>query len=1370
MGEGFFSPRATRSSTCSELRARNLFASPRPTPAGKAGVAMQKCASLSEESCANLEKLSVALRLRSVTDPSLVDSITINSTTTITMTAPEGSNANRFGDHEASFSFPRVYGPDVDQATFFKEEVSDYVQGMLDKNQDAAIMCYGITAAGKTYTIMGTEADPGILRRAVQRLFGKDPTFPYPGISAGTREAALACFEIHNDDISDLLPEVATRGGGGIRAEKKALKLREAPDQEGVEKVEQRRLMVEGLKQHPLESLEVAEKLLVRADKNRRTASTGSNRVSSRSHAIFTLSLHEKAGRFPPDDSLSAPLGRTLAELVFIDLAGNERASKTGNQGGQLKESGQINGSLMHLTRCLQVLRENQKRRKEIIIPWRECKLTTYLRKHLHGWAKMALIVNARGHPDNYDETLAVIRFANTIQTLCVQPTKAPPPPTQLPPRQPAGAQVGRSTRAHGPAAGAAVAAGAITAVPAAGDSELFAHGRKRRAAAAFPSPEAERMVPYAVLEVMEMEMEQVRAQLVEAERARAEAEEACAEAEEARRTLESDHHDHVNQFLATMNDQLAKERASKEVCLAQERALLAMERASAAAQIKAMEEKRQLEVERHQVEMAVLLARVRSLEDARHPDGSGELRPAQEEDDEPRAEAGGVWGGGGKERAGDASIYMDEEGIGMGKGGDRRDAAGGKQPGRKGMRAVEHGQGHAPKRARRSDDQGDDQQGMNHAIPCHSGECRPIADGTTTSTRMDAAPEPAPSLGTAFPPMRLPFTSSDAATSPMPPPHVSHAAASPLPPRPVANVATSPPLLRPVAEVATSPPPLFRTSCGNCGQGAAAAAVAVAAAGGGAAAARTVPVEDSAPGAGAQGVVDGHHDHDVVDGGDAKGEEEPEKESKAKRGGGRKRATAKAVTDDTAAPKPRATRGRRATRATLSCESPGADTGAIACPPCMESATSASPSVHPQYSRTAISDDMTVIPETPEADTKTAPMEGTAVKVVAPAHLAAPAPAVNKASATALTEIAAVAAAYAGTAAPAMPAAASAPTPNASRVRRSSRLHPDAASEAAHLSLSQYAHQVEEMAREAAGTSRRGRGTRRASAVAKAVESVAGHGPSNGQGGHADVVVAPLKDFVSEVGQHSRGYVTQLPIKGQPGPSPPVADQGAYACELLTWAVDGELTAVDGALVSGKRVAKNGGAAGDQAMSGAEGGDALVEAAEDPPTKRGRRGCTRGVVDKAHDAEDKATSAEEDRRVGWVASGRRAHAAAGTKARLETLVEKEDAIVEEDMSLGGPREEPDAAQLSLGNKGWATSSAPAAAPSWASKGRAMAERLRKGMLADAICDDKENAEQPETGSNAATKIQRSRRRLRPKPMADMAGVLNGADSEELIA
>lgn len=74
--------------------------------------------------------------------------------------------------------------------------------------------------------------------------------------------------------------------------------------------------------------------------KNRITAAHKLNMTSSRSHTIFTITVHS----YSHNGALE-----TSSKLQLVDLAGSERIALTGTEGKMAKESIDINKSLFTL-------------------------------------------------------------------------------------------------------------------------------------------------------------------------------------------------------------------------------------------------------------------------------------------------------------------------------------------------------------------------------------------------------------------------------------------------------------------------------------------------------------------------------------------------------------------------------------------------------------------------------------------------------------------------------------------------------------------------------------------------------------------------------------------------------------------------------------------------------------------------------------------------------------------------------------------------------------------------------------------------------------------------------------------------------------
>lgn len=185
---------------------------------------------------------------------------------------------------------------------------------------NCVIFAYGMTNAGKTHTIQGTHTQPGILPRLVSTVMD------HPDFQSNW-ELHASMFEIYQENIYDLL---------GKRREK--LNIRDCNGKVEVAK----------LSYHLISSTQDAFKLMDTAASKRTKSSTFLNTGSSRSHAVYNLTLSR-----PSADGKEF----ICSQLQLVDLAGAERSSRTKANNAQQKEANNINMSLMQLWRCLQAVK-----------------------------------------------------------------------------------------------------------------------------------------------------------------------------------------------------------------------------------------------------------------------------------------------------------------------------------------------------------------------------------------------------------------------------------------------------------------------------------------------------------------------------------------------------------------------------------------------------------------------------------------------------------------------------------------------------------------------------------------------------------------------------------------------------------------------------------------------------------------------------------------------------------------------------------------------------------------------------------------------------------------------------------------------------
>jgi kinesin family protein 11 len=122
-----------------------------------------------------------------------------------------------------------------------------------------------------------------------------------------------------------------------------------------------RGVVIQGLEETLITSAAEGIRVLTRGSQRRQIAATQCNDQSSRSHTIFTVTVHIKetasvgAGsgtRGGSEDLLK------VGKLNLVDLAGSENVGRSGAEKGRAREAGMINQSLLTLGRVINALVE----------------------------------------------------------------------------------------------------------------------------------------------------------------------------------------------------------------------------------------------------------------------------------------------------------------------------------------------------------------------------------------------------------------------------------------------------------------------------------------------------------------------------------------------------------------------------------------------------------------------------------------------------------------------------------------------------------------------------------------------------------------------------------------------------------------------------------------------------------------------------------------------------------------------------------------------------------------------------------------------------------------------------------------------------
>ncbi|KAJ2771978.1 hypothetical protein IWQ56_001571, partial [Coemansia nantahalensis] len=318
-----------------------------------------------------------------------------------------GDGSVRRERRERTYTFDHCYwtAGDRDDRRYASQEVvfNDVGRAVLGhalSGYHCAILAYGQTSSGKTYTMMGGSGrEAGLIPRIAQELFVRTDaeSRSNPAVSF---HVEVSYLEIYNERVRDLLNPLSPGAGGG------GLRVREHPSLGPY---------VEDLTKAAVSSFDQVLEHMVQGNRARTVAATNMNAASSRSHAVFALVVTRRT------HSAEAPEQATerVSRISLVDLAGSERASATRATGVRLREGARINQSLAALGKVISALAAQEKRGKgppplpaqQPFVPYRDSVLTWLLKDSLGGNSRTFMIATVS--PADYGETLSTLRYAD---------------------------------------------------------------------------------------------------------------------------------------------------------------------------------------------------------------------------------------------------------------------------------------------------------------------------------------------------------------------------------------------------------------------------------------------------------------------------------------------------------------------------------------------------------------------------------------------------------------------------------------------------------------------------------------------------------------------------------------------------------------------------------------------------------------------------------------------------------------------------------------------------------------------------------------------------------------------------------------------
>eukprot|EP01018_Ginkgo_biloba_P020680 Gb_35173 [translate_table: standard] len=304
---------------------------------------------------------------------------------------------------DRTFTFDKVFGPKAQQRSIYDQAITPIVNEVLE-GFNCTIFAYGQTGTGKTYTMEGggrktkngeLPLDAGVIPRAVRQIIDT--------LEAQNADYSMKVtfLELYNEEITDLL---ATDEYSKSLDDKSRKPIALMEDGKGG-------VLVRGLEEEIVYSANEIYNLIERGSSKRRTAETLLNKQSSRSHSIFSITIHIKE---------ATPEGEELikcGKLNLVDLAGSENISRSGAREGRAREAGEINKSLLTLGRVITALVEHLGH-----VPYRDSKLTRLLRDSLGGKTKTCIIATVSPSVHCLEETLSTLDYAHRAKNIRNKP------------------------------------------------------------------------------------------------------------------------------------------------------------------------------------------------------------------------------------------------------------------------------------------------------------------------------------------------------------------------------------------------------------------------------------------------------------------------------------------------------------------------------------------------------------------------------------------------------------------------------------------------------------------------------------------------------------------------------------------------------------------------------------------------------------------------------------------------------------------------------------------------------------------------------------------------------------------------------------
>ena len=290
-----------------------------------------------------------------------------------------------------SYKFSKVFDQNSTQEEVFEYTCKPLLDDLVLNQKSGLVFTYGMTNAGKTYTVIGTPECPGILPLALKNLFD------YGNINNNNYNFYCNFVEIYNEDVFDLLSDDPS---GKNKYFKKKLTIKE-----NLNSV----FFLQDVTFSKLDTLDSFNTILNKGISKKVHSCTALNQNSSRSHTIFKIIMIKDGYKDISKIDFST---EELISLSVVDLAGSERQKRTDAKGKNLQEACKINQSLSTLGKCLEAMKHNSCSNNKKMVPLRESKLTKLFAEYFQGEQNIIMITNINPRTEDFEESIRALNYS----------------------------------------------------------------------------------------------------------------------------------------------------------------------------------------------------------------------------------------------------------------------------------------------------------------------------------------------------------------------------------------------------------------------------------------------------------------------------------------------------------------------------------------------------------------------------------------------------------------------------------------------------------------------------------------------------------------------------------------------------------------------------------------------------------------------------------------------------------------------------------------------------------------------------------------------------------------------------------------------